>query len=231
MRAAWACPGAPRWCPGPRAASRAWGSRSTSRSGSLRARRGGGVAVVGLHQVLERAGGALRAELAVRSFARKSELRTSSPPPLPKIEPMNALTAIASLTVQGRIDSGTPCGHARRVVLEVLEDLAALGAVGVDELLLLRVTSASDCALGTNVGAVRHERERVHARDVGHRRAGGPAAEQHQEPAVLAGHEPDAVPEVGARLGVDVRHAELVAQDPQVRAARASGPRSWRRWA
>ena len=38
-----------------------------------------------------------------RSFARKSALRVSAPPPFPKIEPMNAVTAIASFTVQGGV--------------------------------------------------------------------------------------------------------------------------------
>ena len=143
----------------------------------------------------------------------------SPPPPAPKIEPMNAVTAMTSLTVAGGwlMLFGLPVGvDAVGVGLGVGEDLPALVAVGLDEqVAAAAVTSASVCGARHERLAARHERERVDAGHVGHRHPRRAAAELDQQAAVASGRPAGAEGDVGARLAVDVRDAVVVVDQPQ----------------
>ena len=160
------------------------------------------------------------------SFASRSALRASAPPPAPKIEPMNAVTAMTSLTVAGgwltpwRLPVGV---DAVGLGLRVGEDLAALVAVGLDDAArCCWVTSASVCGARHERLPAGHQRERVDARDVGHRHPRRAAAELDQQPAVAGGHPAGAEGDVGAGLAVDVRHAVVVVDQAQARAVRSA---------
>ncbi len=161
--------------------------------------------------------------------ARRSAFWASVPPPLPKIEPMKAATAMTSLRSHGwasgapvwREPGGDPLG----VGVEVREHLLALGAVGGDELLLLGGHEILGLLAREVDPSAGDERERVHARDVGHRGARRVAAEPEQQAAVLGRHKSGAEPGVRARLAVDVRNPEGVAQDLEARAPGVLGRR------
>ena len=85
-----------------------------------------------------------------RSFARNSELRVSAPPPFPKIEPMNAVTAMASLMVHGGSTRAEGGGHAVRVGLQVVQRSDGPWSPYTSRIFCCSaVTSASVCALGT----------------------------------------------------------------------------------
>ena len=153
-----------------------------------------------------------------RSAARNAAFCASAPPPLPKIEPMKAVAAIESLTVQRAaraVERGPVRVDAGRVGAQVAQDLAALGAVDAAEQALLTGHDRLGLLARREAAPARDEPEGVEAGDLGHRGTRRPAGDGEQELAIACAHPADAVPDVGARAPGDVRHPVAVAQDGQ----------------
>ncbi len=145
-------------------------------------------------------------------------MAASPPPPAPKIDPMNAVTAMTSFTVNGggRVAGRRPVGvDAVGVGLGVVEDLLALRAVRVDqELSLLRHQRLGLRARGEGLDA-RDQREGVDVGHVGDGDARRTASDRDQEPAVARRRPAGAERDVAARLPVDVRDAPGVVDELQ----------------
>ena len=106
------------------------------------------------------------------------------------------------------------------VGLGVGDDLAALGAVGLDEQLALLGHERLGLRARDEGLAARHQAERVDAGHVGHGHARRAAAELDQQPAVARRGPAGAEGHVRARLAVDVRDAVGVVDQPQPGPAR-----------
>ncbi len=178
------------------------------------------VGIVRFHQVDEGLAAALRAELRAQpreevgvahlGAAAVAEDRADERDDREAVVDGPGLGRGAAL-LEVRVD---PVG----VGAQVAQDLTALAAEGVDQLLLLRGDQRFRLGARHEGLSAGDERERVDARDVGHGRARRAPAELEQQAAVLGGDEAGAEPEVVRRLPVDVRHAEGVALDGQARA-------------
>ena len=112
-----------------------------------------------------------------------------------------------------------------RVVRHVRQHLAALGPVGVHDLLALLGHERLGLGAGVERRRARHQREGVEARDVRHRRARRLATEVEQQAAVLGHHPAGAVLHPGARLALDVRDPVGVVGDRDVAAPDGLGLR------
>ena len=188
--------------------------------------------VVDLAQVAEHLRPGLGARAGARRRARKSELATSLPPPLPKIEPMKAKPAMASVSL-ARGQLGPGLGRASLVgvdavdpVLQVAQHLAALRAGAPQHVLLLGDEVDRLLARGERAGRG-DEAEGVDAGHVERGQVGRPEPLEQEQPAILGGHPSGAEHHVGARAPVDVRDVVAVAEDlsaPAARSARGEPP-------
>ena len=176
---------------------------------------GGGVVVVGLHQVHERLGPVLDAELVAQLREEVGVARLGAAAvPEDRADERGHGDRVVHRPGRGW---RRPCleggGDAVGISLEVARGSACPGAVGVHELLPLVRDELLGLGARDERASAGDEPEGVHARNLGHRGASGPAPEEHEQRPVLARRVAGAEPGVLARRPVDVGYAEAVAQD------------------